>query len=968
MQSQSQFVKSLLSSAADAWHQSPASVILVGLFLLVLFLASIQKILETLTKWAAAIADALRFIKLKFDDRSEQAQAIRGRTQFLRVLASDLAAIAKAEAWNDQYFTDMEAEVEVEGGYYSGIISRIFKRRSFGRRREKSLMRAIERSSERCLLVTGDPGAGKSVALRHLASQMADRSIRKSRRDCLIPLYVNLRDLAADSAELISVDAIKAFVIDNVRRGDADTAEYLNTNWKNFSERGIWFFLFDSFDEIPAVMHAGVNEGVVAAYGDAIRAFMDGLGSCRGVLASREYKRPPNTVWPKLRILPLGERRQMELVNRTFLKQEDKREVLRAVSVSSSATFTNPLFLMLLCRYVKENRSAPKDEHELLYSHVKSLANRDADYVNKKWGLSTRDLLNGASSLAGLFAASPSLGLAPTVDEIQRSVTPTSGLDHSHVQTLVEALTYVKIGRTDVQSNDPSVRRFAFSHRRYQECLVAVNLVNNIDSLDLVDLLTDAQMREYVVAMLQIGDQNVAKKLSRAASAFVQLRTNLINSTNRRFFGTDVQSIEWNDAKLEHVLNLFLDAQRYHPDGTWVDLEGAVESLLSRAWRNGDAFDRRKVLVYCSLGNRANLSTRLTYAMDSGIGQLEDAALNASRFLVDPRQDLRTWVRKHVAGRMISSESRFDFLRWESLAVELPAAFELEQPAFRAARLMSNGVLFRSNYLLRRFGDATSIILLKKSVISGSTGHRRLQAKLAMMITFLAYWTVPIGATGIALVNESKTPALSIIGYTLLALCSWILSLALRILYFDEPKKLRFQTITQSLIRLAVFARDEWRALMLSLAALCAPGLAWLAFCNFFGLFPGESPIQIAFLGSISFIFFAGLISTTLEYRRAKRADRKAKELLSSSKTLRHALAKAPDPHSLASVVKAGCHSTRTTEELRGALAYLSAAIRTLDPRSPSSASVVWHQPRERALIRRSIEELFQEIDQRLLR
>lgn len=54
------------------------------------------------------------------------------RKQFCAVLD---AYLAKAENWNDQYFTDLEAEVETEGGYYATALDKLRRRKSFGLRK-----------------------------------------------------------------------------------------------------------------------------------------------------------------------------------------------------------------------------------------------------------------------------------------------------------------------------------------------------------------------------------------------------------------------------------------------------------------------------------------------------------------------------------------------------------------------------------------------------------------------------------------------------------------------------------------------------------------------------------------------------------------------------------------------------------------------------------------------------------------
>jgi predicted NACHT family NTPase len=206
----------------------------------------------------------------------EQKEVVQQRKRFCVTVASDLDQLNKSENWNDQQFTDLEAEVEADGWYYASRFDRIIRRRSHGQRRVPSLMKAIETSVERRLLLVGEPGSGKSVALRHLAHEFAERGKKSTDLDAKIPLYVNLKELPPPPDAGPSVGWIKSFVIENVRRGDADTAQYVRDHWDQHMNRGLWLFLFDSFDEIPAVMHAPDESGAIQSHAEAIRQFLDG--------------------------------------------------------------------------------------------------------------------------------------------------------------------------------------------------------------------------------------------------------------------------------------------------------------------------------------------------------------------------------------------------------------------------------------------------------------------------------------------------------------------------------------------------------------------------------------------------------------------------------------------------------------------------------------------------------------------
>src|SRR5262249_17342621 len=97
--------------------------------------------------------------------------ARRGR--FASTMAARVAQVSAQEEWRDERFAEMDAEVEVHGRQRRG---RLRRRRREIIRRVPSLSVALEKkSSDPIILLEGEPGSGKSVALRHLAVRLATR-------------------------------------------------------------------------------------------------------------------------------------------------------------------------------------------------------------------------------------------------------------------------------------------------------------------------------------------------------------------------------------------------------------------------------------------------------------------------------------------------------------------------------------------------------------------------------------------------------------------------------------------------------------------------------------------------------------------------------------------------------------------------------------------------------------------------
>jgi len=242
------------------------------------------QILQWVVVSLATVVTNAKALGFNYLSSKEKKRAIQRKKQFSGVLRSDLDSIAKAENWNDQWFTDLEAEVEAEGSYFNNAFNKIVRKKSYGIRRVPSLINAIQTGNERCMLLVGEPGSGKSIALRHLGRELAERGERGDLKD-LAPLYINLKELPQYPGKQIDADFIKDFVINHIRRGDGDTSDFVKEHWQEYKEKGIWFFLFDSFDEIPAVLHAPNGSPVLADHSRAIRQFMDGMGRCRSLLA-----------------------------------------------------------------------------------------------------------------------------------------------------------------------------------------------------------------------------------------------------------------------------------------------------------------------------------------------------------------------------------------------------------------------------------------------------------------------------------------------------------------------------------------------------------------------------------------------------------------------------------------------------------------------------------------------------------
>jgi predicted NACHT family NTPase len=105
-----------------------------------------------------------------------QKKRLRDRQRFANHIEQEIRQLNSREEWKDYRFTELEAEVEAEGKRLRLLPLPFIRSTRRGLRREQSLSKALELSGERLILLAGDPGSGKSIALRHVAEKLALRS------------------------------------------------------------------------------------------------------------------------------------------------------------------------------------------------------------------------------------------------------------------------------------------------------------------------------------------------------------------------------------------------------------------------------------------------------------------------------------------------------------------------------------------------------------------------------------------------------------------------------------------------------------------------------------------------------------------------------------------------------------------------------------------------------------------------
>lgn len=233
-------------------------------------------VINWFTRDKSAMHEHPRPLDQDFPEQTYQQQLRR----YTEILLNRLTTLDDETRWDDYFFAPLEAEVEV-----------ISRRRSM--KKIVDLMRALKADrNSRVILVLGDPGAGKSIALRKLAKELMKEVDRTGR----LPVYVNLKEWAPErqwsEQAPPTAQELRNFILRTLKAYSVFADQFLGEYFDRMLDRGRFFFLLDSFDEIPAVLDVNEGSWLIQHLSRLITDFFVSQDAGRGIVASRFYRRP----------------------------------------------------------------------------------------------------------------------------------------------------------------------------------------------------------------------------------------------------------------------------------------------------------------------------------------------------------------------------------------------------------------------------------------------------------------------------------------------------------------------------------------------------------------------------------------------------------------------------------------------------------------------------------------------------
>lgn len=638
---------------------------------------------------AKFVAWARRRLRLRDD---EEKRRLGRRKLFASYIEGSIRELNRREEWSDYRFAELEAEVETLGDRGRGHAwAWIFGRRR-GLRHERSLSKALVKSRERLILLRGDPGSGKSVALRYVARSMALKAMDAKHTDAVIPLYINLKDLQA-RAETVDVQVIEDFVLETVQqRGDREVSNFLKDEFATGKAVGGWFFLFDSFDEIPEVLSSTEDDETVRAYSAAISSFIEGMHTCRGVIASRHFRGPQEGGLPTFRIVPLSERRQLELIAKADLGKAEPELVadLGDLTPELATLAANPLFLGLLVEYVKGEGKLPEGWHDVFEAFVSRRLETDRERVAQLFDIDDEKLRRRSEEIAFTMADVDGVGLSPTRGVLQEAYVAAGFTNAGDLDTAFQALAWIKLARSDGEAPKPSEEKFTFAHRRFQEYFATCVVLREPDRVNARTLLTDASWRETAVTLCHAQPRDTAVLIAEADALLAEAAAEPTGQ------GADFR---WPAGTL-HLLGLlqsaFAGRTRRLPDR----LRERVAALLAKAG-HGTITDRKWALEAAGTAPAADLASLLLDAFRGRSDWLREVAYRQVARLGEIPDEIATEIRRALVDRTAIQQLQRE---WAATRAQL-MRLRPSEPFLRTGRLLRivpgvDASVFAAGYLV----------------------------------------------------------------------------------------------------------------------------------------------------------------------------------------------------------------------------------------------------------------------------
>lgn len=520
-------------------------------------------------------------------------------------LTDDLRSIDINTNWSASYFTPLDAEVEIST--------------SKGKERKVTdLLNAIRGSKDRLFLVLGDPGSGKSVALRKLCQDLASE-VEKTGK---IPIYLNLREWHLEEKwteeNQPTVQQLYDFAFDKVKERDISTGKFFKKYFDRLYDTGHLYFVLDSFDEIPAILAEPDGSELIKQVSDVIFRFLKGgrqVGS-QGILASRIFRKPTQEFQTKvtLELRPFTEEKIISTFKNHDIFSENIIKELFRDRPELVPIARNPLSTTLIAEYIENNdNKLPKNQSDMYADYFSRTLDSCNDRIIKR-KLTKDQVIEYTVEIANIMFSKHGLE-APLIKIIDELTT-------IPVEDIIDILVFSRIGR--IGNGDNSL--FSFSHRRFIEYFSVQKMISDGHQIDLEAIPSDSQWRDTLVLYCEVASEEEITPIA-------DYCWNLIRSSD------NMQNM-----RVIHCMRFLADAFKGRTECITHFSDELADYIYTQIDQNNNILSVKIALETVALLKEKDRDSCICKVLSIGNPTLNNSAINSFRNLAKISKNLKAYI------------------------------------------------------------------------------------------------------------------------------------------------------------------------------------------------------------------------------------------------------------------------------------------------------------------------------------
>lgn len=537
-----------------------------------------------------------------------------------RTLRDKLDQLDYATRWNESNYVSLEAEVQILEG-------------KTPRRKIVDLQRALRLNPKtRLFVVLGEPGTGKSIALRKLARDLLNESSVSDR----VPIYINLKEWKTPANWTIqnkpTVQQFHDFVYNNVLQNlDFSSQAFLTPeNYRVLLEGGYFFFVLDSFDEIPAVLDHDENSWIIGELSSCIATYVLSGNNSRGIISSRLFRQPKLALRDRsvFEIQPFSDDRIIRAISLASSNPDLLIKIVLTERSDLGSIARNPFLLHLIINHFNQTGTVPQSQAEMFQTFIDlnlRLA-RDAYGLD---GVTEADVYSICEDVAAAMFDRSKSGLEIGEPELRNEI------DLPQLPRVLQFLTQARMGRVA-----PVSGAFSFSHRRFNEYFLVRRLRSKRTAIPFDAIQNDSRWRDALVLYAEIADKPDADALFAHGWRFASRLENISLGLNR---------VEFVQAR--HALRFVIEGFRNRPELVQAYQSNLFRIIEQKLASDSDYIEKKTVLEAIALLPPAAASKIIITGLAKYPGWISEEAAAAARYLKGISRTLSNKLYIHCVNR-----------------------------------------------------------------------------------------------------------------------------------------------------------------------------------------------------------------------------------------------------------------------------------------------------------------------------